>query len=189
METNLWIKGLGVLSLALTMPLLGGTSIDVRTQTESDFNKYTFNIKEQTYLEISSNVDNIVIQNIELNRGNCKSKVISNTSLKSYESKRNEIMQQIKNARSNSVVEDKSGSSMVLEQIQEAKTQIEAIKVGQKKIQEKFSAINTYDELINKKDQDDSIFHNEDFQSIVPCLDKCYIYLLMRRQKAKSSTL
>ncbi|MGN8413380.1 hypothetical protein ACR9J8_07215 [Helicobacter pylori] len=88
-------KALGVLSLALA-PLFGGAPIDVHKQIDSHFDKYTFNIEEQTYLKISSNVDDIVIQNIELNRGNCKSEMHSNTSLKSYESKKRILCYKLK---------------------------------------------------------------------------------------------
>ncbi|GAA8113555.1 hypothetical protein Kazakh3193_14310 [Helicobacter pylori] len=44
-------KSLGVLSLAL-VPLFGGAPIDVHKQIESNFDKYTYNIEEQTYPEV-----------------------------------------------------------------------------------------------------------------------------------------
>ncbi|WP_199769503.1 hypothetical protein [Helicobacter cetorum] len=178
MKTSL-LKGLGALSLALAMPLFGGAPIDVSTEIENGIDRITYKPYQETYLKISSNADNVVIQNIELNRGNCKSEVDSNTSLKSYERKRNKLIQQIKNVatRMNSKVEDKSKSSKILDNVQIAKEQIEGVKAFQKEVQKELDTINTYEELENRKEESSSILHvdnvpNEEdaegFQSIVP---------------------
>ncbi len=144
-------KALGVLSLALA-PLFGGAPIDVHKQIDSHFDKYTYNIEEQTYLKISSNVDNIVIQNIELNRGNCKSEMHSNTSLKSYESKRKNIMLQIENMkekmkREETQTYDGSEIRMYMEQTKDT------IKTNEN-FQKQLSAINTFDELVDRINND-----------------------------------
>ncbi|WP_208368088.1 hypothetical protein [Helicobacter pylori] len=149
-------KALGVLSLALA-PLFGGAPIDVDKQIE-----YTYNIEEQTYLEISSNVDDIVIQNIELNRGNCKSEIHSNTSLKSYESKRKNIMLQIENMkekmkREETQTYDGSKIRMYMEQTKDT------IKTNEN-FQKQLSAINTFDELVDRI-TDDTSFPNLDTDS------------------------
>ncbi|WP_199768911.1 hypothetical protein [Helicobacter cetorum] len=171
MKTNL-LKGLGALSLALAMPLFGGAPIEVSKQVEPKFNNFTYEPYEEIYLKISSNADNVIIQNIELNRGNCKSKINSNTSLKSYERKRNKIMQQIKELAINT--EYNSESSALLDQIREYKQQIEGIKAFQKEVQKELDSINTYDELWYKN-INDLIFNDLDnegfrniFNSIVP---------------------
>ncbi|WQR70231.1 hypothetical protein KVD87_06415 [Helicobacter pylori] len=144
-------KALGVLSLALA-PLFGGAPIDVHKQIDSHFDKYTYNIEEQTYLKISSNVDNIVIQNIELNRGNCKSEIHSNTSLKSYESKRKNIVLQIENMkekmkREETQTYDGSEIRMYMEQTKDT------IKTNEN-FQKQLSAINTFDELVDRINND-----------------------------------
>ncbi|WQW69266.1 hypothetical protein KVM29_06300 [Helicobacter pylori] len=144
-------KALGVLSLALA-PLFGSTPIDVHKQIDSHFDKYTYNIEEQTYLKISSNVDDIVIQNIELNRGNCKSEIHSNTSLKSYESKRKNIVLQIENMkekmkREETQTYDGSEIRMYMEQTKDT------IKTNEN-FQKQLSAINTFDELVDRINND-----------------------------------
>ncbi|WP_367709964.1 hypothetical protein [Helicobacter pylori] len=144
-------KALGVLSLALA-PLFGGAPIDVHKQIDSHFDKYTYNIEEQTYLKISSNVDDIVIQNIELNRGNCKSEIHSNTSLKSYESKRKNIVLQIENMkekmkREETQTYDGSEIRMYMEQTKDT------IKTNEN-FQKQLSAINTFDELVDRINND-----------------------------------
>lgn len=144
-------KALGVLSLALA-PLFGGAPIDVHKQIDSHFDKYTYNIEEQTYLKISSNVDDIVIQNIELNRGNCKSEIHSNTSLKSYESKRKNIVLQIENMKEKTKREeaqtyDGSEIRMYMEQTKDT------IKTNEN-FQKQLSAINTFDELVDRINND-----------------------------------
>ncbi|MFP6012463.1 hypothetical protein ACLF8R_06775 [Helicobacter pylori] len=144
-------KSLGVLSLALA-PLFGGAPIDAHKQIEGNFDKYTYNIEEQTYLEVSSNVDDIVIQNIELNRGNCKSEIHSNMSLKSYESKRKNIMLQIENMkekmkREETQTYDGSEIRMYMEQTKDA------IKTNEN-FQKQLSAINTFDELVDRINND-----------------------------------
>ncbi|WP_208373035.1 hypothetical protein [Helicobacter pylori] len=145
------LKALGVLSLALA-PLFGGAPIDAHKQIDSHFDKYTYNIEEQTYLKISSNVDDIVIQNIELNRGNCKSEIYSNTSLKSYESKRKNIMLQIENMkekmkREETQTYDGSEIRMYMEQTKDT------IKTNEN-FQKQLSAINTFDELVDRINND-----------------------------------
>ncbi len=154
-------KALGVLSLAL-VPLFGGAPIDAHKQIDSHFDKYTYNIEEQTYLKISSNVDDIVIQNIELNRGNCKSEMHSNTSLKSYESKRKNIMLQIENMkekmkREETQIYDGSEIRMYMEQTKDT------IKTNEN-FQKQLSAINTFDELVDRI-TDDTSFPNLDLDS------------------------
>ncbi|WRA37620.1 hypothetical protein KVK43_06395 [Helicobacter pylori] len=144
-------KALGVLSLALA-PLFGGAPIDVHKQIDSHFDKYTYNIEEQTYLKISSNVDDIVIQNIELNRENCKSEIHSNTSLKSYESKRKNIVLQIENMkekmkREETQTYDGSEIRMYMEQTKDT------IKTNEN-FQKQLSAINTFDELVDRINND-----------------------------------
>ncbi|QDY54293.1 hypothetical protein [Helicobacter pylori] len=144
-------KALGVLSLALA-PLFGGAPIDVHKQIDSHFDKYTYNIEQQTYLKISSNVDDIVIQNIELNRGNCKSEIYSNTSLKSYESKRKNIVLQIENMkekmkREETQTYDGSEIRMYMEQTKDT------IKTNEN-FQKQLSAINTFDELVDRINND-----------------------------------
>ncbi|WP_240651981.1 hypothetical protein [Helicobacter pylori] len=140
-----------MLSLALA-PLFGGAPIDVHKQIDSHFDKYTYNIEEQTYLKISSNVDDIVIQNIELNRGNCKSEIHSNTSLKSYESKRKNIVLQIENMkekmkREETQTYDGSEIRMYMEQTKDT------IKTNEN-FQKQLSAINTFDELVDRINND-----------------------------------
>ncbi|EJB80408.1 hypothetical protein HPHPH6_1566 [Helicobacter pylori Hp H-6] len=154
-------KALGVLSLALA-PLFGGAPIDAHKQIDSHFDKYTYNIEEQTYLKVSSNVDDIVIQNIELNRGNCKSEIHSNTSLKSYESKRKNIMLQIENMkekmkREEAQTYDDSEIRMYMEQTEDI------IKTNEN-LQKQLSTINTFDELVDKI-TDDTSFPNLDLDS------------------------
>lgn len=154
-------KALGVLSLALA-PLFGGAPIDVHKQIDSNFDKYTYNIEEQTYLKVSSNVDDIVIQNIELNRGNCKSEIHSNTSLKSYESKRKNIMLQIENMkekmkREEAQTYDDSEIRMYMEQTKDI------IKTNEN-LQKQLSTINTFDELVDRI-TDDTNFPNLDLDS------------------------
>ncbi|MFP6210593.1 hypothetical protein ACLGDN_04465 [Helicobacter pylori] len=144
-------KALGVLSLALA-PLFGGAPIDVHKQIDSHFDKYTYNIEQQTYLKISSNVDDIVIQNIELNRGNCKSEIYSNTSLKSYESKRKNIVLQIENMkekmkREETQTYDGSEIRMYMEQTKDT------IKTNEN-FQKQLSAINTFDKLVDRINND-----------------------------------
>ncbi|WP_367700588.1 hypothetical protein [Helicobacter pylori] len=144
-------KALGVLSLALA-PLFGGAPIDAHKQIDSHFDKYTYNIEQQTYLKISSNVDDIVIQNIELNRGNCKSEIYSNTSLKSYESKRKNIVLQIENMkekmkREETQTYDGSEIRMYMEQTKDT------IKTNEN-FQKQLSAINTFDELVDRINND-----------------------------------
>ncbi len=144
-------KALGVLSLAL-VPLFGGAPIDAHKQIDSHFDKYTYNIEEQTYLKISSNVDDIVIQNIELNRENCKSEIYSNTSLKSYESKRKNIVLQIENMkekmkREETQTYDGSEIRMYMEQTKDT------IKTNEN-FQKQLSAINTFDELVDRINND-----------------------------------
>ncbi|WQT56261.1 hypothetical protein KVE55_07065 [Helicobacter pylori] len=151
-------KALGVLSLALA-PLFGGAPIDAHKQIDSHFDKYTYNIEEQTYLKISSNVDDIVIQNIELNRENCKSEIHSNTSLKSYESKRENIILQIENMkekmkREEAQTYDGSEIRMYMEQTKDI------IKTNEN-FQKQLSAINTFDELVDRI-TDDTSFPNLD---------------------------
>ncbi|MFP6134412.1 hypothetical protein ACLGAI_04065 [Helicobacter pylori] len=154
-------KSLGVLSLALA-PLFGGAPIDAHKQIEGNFDKYTYNIEEQTYFEVSSNVDDIVIQNIELNRGNCKSEIHSNMSLKSYESKRKNIMLQIENMkekmkREETQTYDGSEIRMYMEQTKDT------IKTNEN-FQKQLSAINTFDELVDRI-TDDTSFPNLDLDS------------------------
>ncbi|WQX99565.1 hypothetical protein KVM47_06385 [Helicobacter pylori] len=154
-------KALGVLSLALA-PLFGGAPIDAHKQIDSNFDKYTYNIEEQTYLKVSSNVDDIVIQNIELNRGNCKSEIHSNTSLKSYESKRKNIMLQIENMkekmkREEAQTYDDSEIRMYMEQTEDI------IKTNEN-LQKQLSTINTFDELVDRT-TDDTSFPNLDLDS------------------------
>ncbi len=144
-------KALGVLSLALA-PLFGGAPIDVHKQIDSHFDKYTYNIEQQTYLKISSNVDDIVIQNIELNRENCKSEMHSNTSLKSYESKRKNIMLQIENMkekmkREETQTYDGSEIRMYMEQTKDT------IKTNEN-FQKQLSAINAFDKLVDRINND-----------------------------------
>ncbi|MFP6005195.1 hypothetical protein ACLF8B_06580 [Helicobacter pylori] len=140
-----------MLSLALA-PLFGGAPIDVHKQIDSHFDKYTYNIEEQTYLKISSNVDDIVIQNIELNRGNCKSEIHSNTSLKSYESKRKNIILQIENMkekmkREEAQTYDGSEIRMYMEQTKDI------IKTNEN-FQKQLSTINTFDKLVDRINND-----------------------------------
>ncbi len=154
-------KALGVLSLALA-PLFGGAPIDAHKQIDSHFDKYTYDIEEQAYLKISSNVDDIVIQNIELNRGNCKSEIHSNTSLKSYESKRKNIMLQIENMkrkmkREEAQTYDGSEIRMYMEQTKDI------IKTNEN-FQKQLSTINTFDELVDRI-TDDTSFPNLDLNS------------------------
>ncbi len=144
-------KSLGVLSLALA-PLFGDAPIDAHKQIEGNFDKYTYNIEEQTYLEVSSNVDDIVIQNIELNRGNCKSEIHSNMSLKSYESKRKNIMLQIENMkekmkREEAQTYDGSEIRMYMEQTKDT------IKTNEN-FQKQLSIINTFDKLVDRINND-----------------------------------
>ncbi|MFP6068731.1 hypothetical protein ACLGAP_04415 [Helicobacter pylori] len=146
-------KALGVLSLALA-PLFGGAPIDAHKQIDSHFDKYTYNIEEQTYLKISSNVDDIVIQNIELNRGNCKSEIYSNTSLKSYESKRKNIMLQIENMKEKMKREKVQTYDDLDTWTRVNMKQMEDIIKTNENFQKQLSTINTFDKLVDRINND-----------------------------------
>ncbi|WP_104760663.1 hypothetical protein [Helicobacter cetorum] len=158
MKTNLF-KGLGVLSLALAMPLFGSAPIDVSMGVEDKLSAITNSIYQQPYLNIQSNVDNIVIQNIELNRGNCKDEM-NNTiddfviqqlghkdsyvSLKNYEKERAEILQQLKDLDSR--VLSQGDNALFLGTIIYDKGSI----IEGQDLYNFLSPITTYDELIDK---------------------------------------
>ncbi|MGH1583472.1 hypothetical protein [Helicobacter pylori] len=146
-------KSLGVLSLALA-PLFGGAPIDAYKQIEGNFDKYTYNIEEQTYLEVSSNVDDIVIQNIELNRGNCKSEIHSNMSLKSYESKRKNIMLQIENMKEKMKREKVQTYDDLDTWTRVNMKQMEDIIKTNENFQKQLSTINTFDKLVDRINND-----------------------------------
>lgn len=146
-------KSLGVLSLALA-PLFGGAPIDVHKQIEGNFDKYTYNIEEQTYLKISSNVDDIVIQNIELNRGNCKSEIHSNMSLKSYESKRKNIILQIENMKEKMKREKVQTYDDLDTWTRVNMKQMEDIIKTNENFQKQLSAINAFDKLVDRINND-----------------------------------
>ncbi|GAA9721202.1 hypothetical protein VN0032_11280 [Helicobacter pylori] len=146
-------KSLEVLSLALA-PLFGGVPIDAHKQIEGNFDKYTYNIEEQTYLEVSSNVDDIVIQNIELNRGNCKSEIHSNMSLKSYESKRKNIMLQIENMKEKMKREKVQTYDNLDIWTRVNMKQMEDIIKTNENFQKQLSTINTFDKLVDRINND-----------------------------------
>ncbi|WP_199769262.1 hypothetical protein [Helicobacter cetorum] len=169
MKTNLF-KGLGALSLSLAMPLFGGAPINVSIKTENKFSDITNNFFQQSYLNIQSNVDNIIIQNVELNRGNCKNEVYdtlmkkigytdSYTSLRNYENKRAKILGQLENLKyfMKESAEDASLAGFeTSEHIKDAKTIIK----NNENFQKQLKAINTYDELRKKLNDENSGFPN-----------------------------
>ncbi|AFI03471.1 hypothetical protein [Helicobacter cetorum] len=170
MKTNLF-KGLGALSLALAMPLFGGAPIDVSMKTEKKFNNITNDFYQQSYLNIQSNVDSIVIQNIELNRGNCKDEVYDAVMqklgykdkyaiLKNIENERDEILEQLKGIKEEKNMEGVTtsmGMQNATADIRYAIANLEYTIKNNEKLQKELNTINTYEEL--RKRLDNPNFH------------------------------
>ncbi|AFI03686.1 hypothetical protein [Helicobacter cetorum] len=150
MKTNLWIKGLGALSLALVMAGCGSSPIDVSVEKKHETNIFTSELTKQTYLNISSKADDVVIQNVELNRGKCKNESFglklggwySYTHLENYERERADIIKRIEG------YDDPDFYPTNIKRAQE-EVQKEIKKVEEQK--REVSSFKTYEELKQKK--------------------------------------
>ncbi|WP_104747836.1 hypothetical protein [Helicobacter cetorum] len=109
---------------------------------------------QQSYLNIQSNVDNIIIQNIELNRGNCKDEMYDAIMQKlGYEDKY-ATLKNMENERAEILEELKDQDSLVL--LQKYNTLLGLIEYDKNEIIKEqtlynfLSPITTYEELIDK---------------------------------------